>query len=218
MRIVINEFISLDGVVQAPGGPEEDTDGGFAHGGWSLAFFDPEVMGTAIGESFASVEALLFGRRTFNGMAKAWPGRAGDPFADQMNAIKKYVVSGTLQPDDVTWENAELIPADGALDAIRALRARDGGDLSIMGSATLARSLIAADLVDELNLMIEPVTLGGGKRLFPDDGSARVFELVSTTIATTGVLVCRYRPTGEPLVTGHSDELYEDGKEPVTPA
>ena len=118
----------------------------------------------------------------------------------------------------MTWENAELIPADGALDAIRALRARDGGDLSIMGSATLARSLIAADLVDELNLMIEPVTLGGGKRLFPDDGSARVFELVSTTIATTGVLVCRYRPTGEPLVTGHSDELYEDGKEPVTPA
>jgi dihydrofolate reductase len=218
VRIVISQFISLDGVIQAPGGPEEDTDGGFAHGGWSLPFFDPEVMGSAIGEGFASVEALLFGRRTFNGMAKAWPERAGDPFADQMNAIKKYVVSSTLSAEDITWENAELIPADGALDAIAGLRARDGGDLSIMGSATLSRSLIAADLVDELNLMIEPVSLGGGKRLFPDDGSARVFELVSTTIATTGVQICKYRPTGEPLVTGHSDELYEDGKEPVTPA
>ena len=218
MRIVISEFISLDGVIQAPGGPEEDTDGGFAHGGWSLPFFDPEVMGASIGEGFASVEALLFGRRTFQGMAQAWPERAGDPFADQMNAIKKYVVSSTLTPADVTWENAELIAADGALDAIRALRSQEGGDLSIMGSATLARSLLAADLVDELNLMIEPVSLGGGKRLFPDDGSARVFELVSTTLAGTGVQICKYRPTGEPLVTGHSDELYDDGKEPVTPS
>ncbi|MCU1371691.1 MAG: ribG9 [Ilumatobacteraceae bacterium] len=218
MRIVISEFISLDGVIQAPGGPQEDTDGGFAHGGWSLPFFDPEIMGAAIGAGFASVEALLFGRRTFNGMAAAWPDRAGDPFADQMNAIKKYVVSSTLTPDAITWENAELIPADGALDAIRALRARDGGDLSIMGSATLSRSLIEADLVDELNLMIEPVSLGGGKRLFPDDGSARVFELVSTTLASTGVQICKFRPTGAPLVTGHSDELYENGREPVTPA
>src|SRR3954470_19450532 len=89
MRIVISEFISLDGVIQAPGGPEEDTDGGFAHGGWSLPFFHPEGMGAAIGEGFATVEALLFGRRTFDGMAQAWPERAGDPFADQMNAIKK---------------------------------------------------------------------------------------------------------------------------------
>jgi len=218
MRIVINQFISLDGVIQAPGGPEEDTDGGFAHGGWSLPFFDPEVVGGSIGAGFASVEALLFGRRTFQGMAAAWPERAGDPFADQMNAIKKYVVSSTLAPDDITWENSELIPADGALDAIRALRDGDGGDLSIMGSATLSRSLIEADLVDELNLMIEPVSLGGGKRLFPDDGSARVYELVSTTLASTGVQVCKYRPTGEPLRAGHSDELYEDGKEPVTPA
>ena len=211
MRIVINQFISLDGVIQAPGGPEEDTDGGFAHGGWSLAFFDPETIGGA----FSTVDALLFGRRTFRGMEQAWPERAGDPFADQMNAIEKHVVSGTLSADDITWNNAHLIPADGALDAIRELRARDGGDLCVMGSATLSRSLIEADLVDELNLMIEPVTLGGGKRLFPDDGSARVYELVSTTLAPTGVQICKYRPTGQPLVTGHSDELYEDGSEPV---
>ena len=91
MRVVVNEFMSLDGVVQAPGGPEEDTDGGFAHGGWSVPYFDPEVMGAAIGEGMTTADALLFGRRTWQGMAAAWPGRAGDPYADQMNAIKKYV-------------------------------------------------------------------------------------------------------------------------------
>ena len=96
MRVVVNEFMSLDGVVQAPGGAEEDTDGGFAHGGWSMPYFDPEVMGAAIGEGMSTVEALLFGRRTWQGMAAAWPERAGDPYADQMNAIKKYVASRTL--------------------------------------------------------------------------------------------------------------------------
>ena len=96
MRVVVNEFMSLDGVVQAPGGPEEDTDGRFAHGGWSVPYFDLEVMGPAISEGMKTAEALLFGRRTWQGMAVAWPGRAGDPYADQMNAIKKYVVSGTL--------------------------------------------------------------------------------------------------------------------------
>jgi dihydrofolate reductase len=215
MRIVVSEFISLDGVVQAPGGPEEDTDGGFAHGGWSMPFFDPEVMGATIGEKFATVEALLFGRRTWQVMAAAWPERAGNPFADQMNAIPKYVVSSTLAPADLTWANTELIAGDGAMDAIAELRARDGGDLSVMGSATLARALIGADLVDELNLMIEPVTLGGGKRLFPDDGAARVFELASSKVSATGVHVCTFRPTGRPLQPGSSDELYEDGGEPV---
>ena len=96
MRVVVNEFMSLDGVVQAPGGAEEDTDGGFAHGGWSMPYFDPEVMGAAIGEGMKTADALLFGRRTWQVMAAAWPERAGDPFADQMNAIKKYVASRTL--------------------------------------------------------------------------------------------------------------------------
>lgn len=214
MRIVISEFMSLDGICQAPGGPEEDLDGGFQHGGWSLPYFDPEVMGAAIGEGFGKTEALLFGRRTWKGMALAWPERAGDEFADSMNAIQKYVVSSTLTEADLTWPNTTLIKADGALDEIRALRARDGGDLQVMGSLTLARSLLAADLVDELSLMIEPVTLGGGKRIFPDDGSARPMELVSHTLASTGVMICKYRPTGQPLVTGHSDELYADADAP----
>src|SRR6476620_11716103 len=100
MRIVISEFMSLDGVIQAPGGQEEDLDGGFAHGGWSMPFFDPAVMGPAIDEAMQSTEALLFGRRTWRVMADAWPGRAGDPFADKMNAIEKYVASRTLTQDD----------------------------------------------------------------------------------------------------------------------
>jgi len=214
MRIVVSQFISLDGVVQAPGGPEEDTDGGFAHGGWSLPFFDPEVIGGTIGAKFATVEALLFGRRTFEGMAAAWPERAGDPFADQMNAIEKYVVTSTLTADDVTWSNSNVIGGEGALDAIAELRSKDGGDLAVMGSATLTRALIRAGLVDELNLMIEPVVLGGGKRIFTDDGVGRTFELVDSKVASTGVIVCTYRPTGEPLATGHSDELYQDNDQP----
>jgi dihydrofolate reductase len=219
MRIVVSEFMSLDGVVQAPGGPDEDTDGGFAHGGWSVPFFDGAVMGAAIGAKFAKVEALLFGRRTFEVMAHAWPERAGDPFADQMNVIEKYVVTDTLAADDITWPNSTVIPGAGAIDAIRELKARDGGDLSVMGSVTLARALIQADLVDELNLMIEPLLLGGGKRIFADDGVARVFELVDSQVAGSGVLVCTYHPTGEPLATGSSDEFYEDGADaPVTPA
>lgn len=215
MRIVISEFMSLDGVVQAPGGPEEDLDGGFTHGGWSLPFFDPEMMGGFIGAKFASVEALLFGRRTFAVMAEAWPERAGDPFADQMNAIDKYVVTGTLTADDITWPNSQVISSDGALDAIAALRAREGGDLSVMGSPTLARALIAADLVDELNLMIEPVLLGGGKRIFADDGVGMTLQLAESQVTSTGVLICTYRPTGAPVATGHSDDLYADGAAPV---
>src|SRR3954451_11803900 len=140
MRIVITEFISLDGVVQAPGGPEEDTDGGFAHGGWSHAYFDPDVMAPFIGDLLDRSDALLFGRRTWQGMAGAWPGRAGDPFADSMNAIKKYVVSRTLTEDDLTWNNTTLLPGDRAVEEIAALRAQDGGDLVIWGSATLVRT------------------------------------------------------------------------------
>src|SRR5262249_42922293 len=111
MRIVISEFVSLDGVSQAPGGPDEDRDGGFEHGGLSVPFFDAEAMGAALGAAMAATDALLFGRRTWQGMAAAWPERAGDPFADRMNEITKYVVSSTLAPDEVTWTNSNLVPA-----------------------------------------------------------------------------------------------------------
>jgi dihydrofolate reductase len=196
MRIILSDFMSLDGVVQAPGGAQEDTDGGFAHGGWSMPYFDVDVMGPAIGEAMASTEALLFGRRTWQGMAAAWPGRAGDPFADRMNEIPKYVASRTLGQQDLTWTNSSLLPADDAIGAIRQLRAREGQGLAVMGSPSLAAQLIEHDLVDEYRLMIEPLLLGGGKRLFPVGGRARPLELVSSVTAKTGVLICSYRPVG----------------------
>ena len=193
MRIVITEFISLDGVVQAPGGPEEDTDGGFAHGGWSHPFFD-EAVGGGFADALANADALLFGRRTWQTMAAAWPERAGDPFADRMNAIPKHVVSATLGDDELTWNNTSRIPGDQAVARIRELRETEGGDLVVMGSATLARTLLGEGLVDELRLMIEPVLLGGGKSIFPGDGGLRTLELVSTVTSGTGVHVAVYRP------------------------
>lgn len=194
MGIVLSDFMSLDGVVQAPGGREEDTDGGFTNGGWSMPYFDAATMGTAIGAAMEKTEALLFGRRTWQTMAAAWPGRAGDPFADQMNEIPKYVVSRTLTQDDLYWSNSTLLPRDDPVGGVRKLRANAGGDVMVMGSPTLVRTLIANDLVDEYVFMIEPILLGGGKRLFPDDGQSRPLELVSTSTSSTGVLVCTYRP------------------------
>jgi dihydrofolate reductase len=193
MRIVVNEFISLDGVVQAPGGPEEDTDGGFQHGGWSMQFFDPEVMGPEFDEMSKRAEALLYGRRTWRVMADAWPGRAGDPFADWINGVQKYVVTNTLSDADIDWQPTTRIPGDTVVEAVADLRRRPGGELDILGSAQLVRALLANDVVDELCLMIEPIVLGGGKTIFPTDGSARTFQLVSTKTTGTGVQVCRYR-------------------------
>src|SRR4051812_421693 len=183
MRIIITDFMTLDGVVQAPGGADEDTDGGFQHGGWSHPYFDPDTMGQAVADMTNRAEALLFGRRTWDGMAAAWPERAGDAFADRMNAIHKYIVSRTLSADEVAsrWSNSSLLGggSDG-IDAIRSVRASGGdGGVLVWGSASLARQLIENNLVDEYFLMIEPITLGGGKSIFPTDGRARALELVS---------------------------------------
>jgi dihydrofolate reductase len=191
MRVVAYEFMSLDGVVQAPGGAEEDTDGGFTHGGWSMPYFDPEVMGPVIASGMDTADALVFGRRTWQGMAAAWPDRAGDPYADAMNAIKKYVASRTLSADDMTW-NSTLLSRDDAVGEIAALRKQDGRDLVSWGSSSFVRALLANGLVDQLTLMIEPILLGGGKRIFTDDGTARPMKLVNSVTANTGVLVCTY--------------------------
>jgi dihydrofolate reductase len=155
-------------------------------------------MGAAITGGMATAEALLFGRRTWQGMAAAWPERTDDPYADQMNAITKYVVSQTLTPADLSWNNTRLVPGNGALAAIAALRDQEGGDLVVWGSATLVRSLLASGLVDELRLMIEPIVLGGGKRIFTDDGTARPLRLVSCVTSATGVLLCTYQPSSPP--------------------
>lgn len=200
MRVVLSEFMSLDGIVQAPGGPEEDTDGGFAHGGWSMPYFEPETMGGFIGATTTTTEALLFGRRTWQTMASAWPDRddGSDPFATHINTVTKYVVSNTLTEADLTWANSVLIPGDDPVQAVTELKKEEGGDLGMMGSSQLARTLVAAGLVDEYRLLIEPVLLGGGKTVFPADGERRPLELMSTSTTPTGVLLCVYRPGETP--------------------
>lgn len=193
MKTLITEFISLDGVVQAPGGAREDTDGGFSHGGWSMKYFDPEVMGRTFSELAQTSEALLQGRRTYQVSAGAWPGRSGDPFSDWINRVQKYVVSDTLTDADITWMPTTIIRGADLLRTISRLREQPGGYVYVYGSATLVRALLAADLVDELLLTIEPILLGGGKTIFPQNGEALAFELVSTERASTGAQVCRYQ-------------------------
>ncbi|MET8574322.1 dihydrofolate reductase family protein [Streptomyces sp. NPDC005012] len=193
MRVVITQFISLDGVTQAPGGPEEDTDGGFAHGGWTVPHFDDEVVGGAFDAALEGAGALLFGRRTWQVMAGAWPGRAGDPFADRMNAIRKYVVTDSLGDADLTWENTVRLPGAEFPGRIRALREEEGRDIVVMGSASIARALMSEGLVDELRLTQMPVVVGGGKSVFPTDGTLTTFRLASVTTSPKGVNALVYR-------------------------
>ena len=192
MKTLITEFISLDGVVQAPGGASEDTDGGFSHGGWSMKYFDPAVMGSAYSELASQSDALLQGRRTYQVSAGAWPGRSGDPFSEWINRVQKYVVSDTLTEKDITWNPTTIIRGDDLERAVSDLRAQPGGYIYVYGSPTMVRSLLAADLVDELLLTIEPIILGGGKTIFADNGKAMPFTLESTVKASTGAQVCRY--------------------------
>ena len=192
MSLIASDFMSLDGVVQAPGGPDEDTDGGFAHGGWSHPYFDAEVMGPLFDDAIETTGALLFGRRTWQTMAAAWPERAGDPFADHMNSVSKYVASRTLSQDELIWNNSTLLPSHDVASAVADLKGSIDGDIQIMGSSVLVRYLIGHDLIDQFNLMIHPIILGGGKRLFPDDGIGRTLILRDLKQASTGVLIATY--------------------------
>ena len=192
MKTLITEFISLDGVVQAPGSETEDTDGGFKHGGWSRKYFDPVVMGGTFAEIAAKSDVLLQGRCTYQASAVAWPSRSGDPFTDWINSVQKFVVSDTLTEKDAIWNPTTIIRGADFLKTVSELRARPGGYIYVYGSATMVRSLLAADLVDELLLMIEPIVLGGGKTIFAENGRAIPFTLESTASASTGAQVCRY--------------------------
>lgn len=194
MRVLVSEFMSLDGVVQAPGGKDEDTSGGFRHGGWSFEYFDPEVMGAVVDEYAERSEVLLQGRHTYQVSAAAWPERSGDPFSDWINSAQKYVVSDTLTESDLTWTPTTIIRGNELVEEVSALRDQPGGDVYIYGSLSVVHALLKAGLIDELVLMIEPITLGGGKTMFPSDGEARKFELISAQVAKTGVQICRYRP------------------------
>ncbi|CAH1385259.1 dihydrofolate reductase family protein [Candidatus Nitrotoga sp. M5] len=192
MKTLITEFISLDGVVQAPGGADEDNDGGFTHGGWSMKYFDPDVMGSMYAELAEQSEILLQGRRTYQVSAAAWPSRSGDPFTDWINRVQKYVVSNTLTEKDAIWNPTTIIRGADFMKTVSELRARPGGYIYVYGSATMVRSLLDADLVDELLLTIEPIILGGGKTIFAENGKAVPFTLESSVKASTGAQVCRY--------------------------
>jgi dihydrofolate reductase len=185
-RIVISEFVSLDGVIEDPGGAE-----GFVHGGWTFKHQDPAGMKFKLDETLAA-GALLLGRVTYEGFAAAWPGMTDDVgFAEKMNGMPKYVVSSTL--DDVDWENSTLITGN-PVDEIRRLKDQPGDEILVAGSRTLAQMLIAEDLVDELRLMIFPVILGTGKRLFGEAARPSTLELVNAQTLDSGTLILTYRP------------------------
>ena len=192
MKTLITEFISLDGVVQAPGGANEDTDGGFSDGGWTMKYFDPVVMGGMFTELAGKSDALLQGRRTYEISAAAWPSRSGDPFSDWINRVQKYVVSDTLKESDPIWNPTTIIRGADLLSTVTEMRARPGGYSYVYGSATMVRALLAADLVDELLLTIMPIILGGGKSIYAQNGKAITFTLESTAKAGTGAQVCWY--------------------------
>lgn len=192
MKTLITEFISLDGVVQAPGAATEDTDGGFAHGGWMVKYFDPEVIGGTFDELAKQSNALLQGRRTYQVSATAWPSRSGDDFSDWINRVQKYVVSDTLTEADITWHPTTIIRGKDFLKTVADLRAQPGGYIYVYGSPTMVQSLLAADLVDELVLTVVPLIIGSGKKLFPAMTEPLPFDLVSAAEASTGAQVCRY--------------------------
>jgi dihydrofolate reductase len=191
-KLIVHEFVSLDGVMQAPGGPDEDRDGGFTHGGWTLPYWHDDI-GATFGTLMQGVDAFLLGRRTYVTHAQAFePMPAGDPFGDMMNPPAKYVVSRTL--DKPIWRNTTII-RDDVVAAVRALKAGPGGTILTDGSSQLVHALIENELVDELFLHVYPLALGRGTRVFPDSGLSRTYSLVETTPYPTGVVGLRYART-----------------------
>jgi dihydrofolate reductase len=192
-KIVVLTFVSLDGVMQAPGGPEEDTSGGFAYGGWTVPFFD-EFSGKIMGEQMSMPFDLLLGRKTYDIFASYWPKQTGDVPAGVFNKATKYVVSGTSP--ELTWENSVLIEGDVAAK-LKELKNGEGPMLQVHGSGNMIQTLLKEDLVDELWLKIFPVTLGNGKRLFAEGTMPAAFELTDSKISPSGVIFANYRRSGE---------------------
>jgi dihydrofolate reductase len=193
-KLIVNEFMSLDGVAQAPGGADEDPSGGFAHGGWHMRYMqDEQAQRWALG-SIVEAGGFLLGRRTYEIFAAYWPNAPEEEqvIAEPLNSKPKHVVSTTLT-EPLDWQNSTLIEGDVA-NAVAALKRETGGDLHVIGSTELVRTLIGHDLVDEFRLMIDPVALGGGKRIFRDDGSLRTLRLVDGQLTSTGAILATYAP------------------------
>ncbi len=196
-KLVVNTFVTLDGVMQAPGGPEEDTDGGFKDGGWSFHYWD-DLMGKTMDEFMSQPFDLLLGRRTYEIFAAHWPKIENEPTADKLNSIKKYVVSTTLKKVD--WNNSSLIKTD-VVNQIKKLKEGEGPEIQVHGSSNLIQTLLKNDLADEYNLWVFPVTVGKGKRLFGDGTIAGNWTLKESKASSTGVVISTYESAGE-LKTG----------------
>ena len=194
MRLTLHTFLTLDGVMQAPGGPDEDPDGQFEHGGWSFPYGD-EDFGVAMTGWFEHADAFLLGRRTYQIFAGHWPrvSDPGDPIAAKLNTLPKYVASTTL--DTAGWRNSSLLGGDVAAEVAK-LKERPGRELQVHGSGQLAQTLIDHDLVDEYRLLYFPVHLGSGKKLFRDGARAAALRLSSATTTSTGVIIATYEPDG----------------------
>ena len=195
-KVVVFMKLTLDGIMQAPGRPDEDTRGDFQHGGWALPYFDA-VMGSAAAEGMAEEPALLLGRRTYEDFYAVWPKRSNNPFTEWLNNAKKYVASTTLK-EPLPWSNSTLLAGDAAT-AVATLKERPGKDLLVLGCGVLVQSLMQRELIDEYVLSIHPLVLGSGRRLFPDGSPFAALRLVDTKTTTTGVVIATYRPA-EPTV------------------
>lgn len=191
-KLAINTFLTLDGVVQAPGGPEEDTRGGFPHGGWSVGYWD-ERMGQVTGESMARPFDLLLGRRTYEIFAAHWPHAGDEPGAAALNGATKHVASRTLK--SVGWQNSKLL-GDDAVRAIAELKRQDGPEIAVHGSANLIQTLLKHELIDEFRLFIFPVVLGTGMRLFADGAIPAGLRLIDSKTSTTGVIMATFERGG----------------------
>jgi dihydrofolate reductase len=194
-KIVVGTFLTLDGVMQAPGDPQEDTEGGFKHGGWQMPIFD-EDAGKIMDESMAATEALLLGRVTYQIFAAYWPNAPeDDPIAKQLNSIPKYVVSTTL--DKVEWNNSTLIKENVAEEVAKLKQGPGSGTIAVTGSGKLAQMLMQYGLVDEYSLWFHPVVLGSGKRLFADGIPPANLKLTGTKTTGSGIVVLTYQPASD---------------------
>ena len=192
-KLVTGTFLTLDGVYQAPGGPDEDREGGFEHGGWSVNYWD-EAMGQVIAELTLRADALLLGRKTYEIFVAHWPNVGDeDPIAAKLNNVRKYVASRTL--DDVNWNNATLIRGD-VVEEVRRLKEQDGGAIQVAGSGDLIQTLLKNDLVDEFSIWTFPVVVGSGKRLFGTGALPGALKLVDSKAFSTGVTINTYARAG----------------------
>jgi dihydrofolate reductase len=192
-ELIVNTFLTLDGVMQAPGGPEEDPSGGFEHGGWTVGYWDDE-LGEAKGETMPPPFDLVLGRKTYEIFAAHWPHHPDDPGAEELNSATKYVASTTLE--DLDWENSKLLEGD-VPEAVRAIKLEDGPELQVHGSANLIQTLLEHGLVDEFRLQIFPVVLGMGLRLFNGGTVPDGLELTSSRVTAGGVVLATYRTGAE---------------------